>query len=133
MVVRIDFNRTLEHFKDGYLPPDVKVVLLLQELLERHFREEHDPKFYVQRVGMSERRLNGLLKKFLGRTIYQLIQDRIHEEAVKLLLYTTLTVKEISYGLGVCHPSWFSRHFRKLTGLNPRQYRVKFRVENMFS
>jgi AraC-like DNA-binding protein len=43
--------------------------------------------------------------------------------ACRLLDTTTLTVREIGYRVGYEDPYYFSRMFRKLMGLSPRQYR----------
>jgi YesN/AraC family two-component response regulator len=43
--------------------------------------------------------------------------------ACRLLDTTTLTVREVGYRVGYEDPYYFSRMFRKLMGLSPRQYR----------
>lgn len=52
------------------------------------------------------------------------IRDELREErARKLLLETHLSIAEIARQLDYSHPGHFSRAFKRLTGLTPRQYR----------
>jgi len=38
------------------------------------------------------------LRVHLDETLYELLQDRLYEESVRLLKHTTLTAKEIAMG-----------------------------------
>jgi len=111
------------------MPPDMKIVLKFEELLNHHFREEHNHEFYAAAVGMTVKGLDKLLRAYLGMTSYELIQERIHQEAINLLLHTTLKIKEITYELGISNPSWFCKCFKQKTGLRPRDYRDKVKQE----
>lgn len=92
-------------------------------LLERHFRYEHHPMFYASAMDMSLFRLNNIVRMHLGKTIYEAIQDRLHQEALHLLMHSSLKVQEIAYELGCCDAAYFARDFRKRTGTSPRAYR----------
>ena len=60
---------------------------------------------------------------YFKKTLYELLQDRIHREAVFLLSQTTLTAKEICYELGVCDPGHFTRSFKLVEGVRVREFR----------
>ncbi|WP_316793018.1 AraC family transcriptional regulator [Pedobacter frigoris] len=116
--------KNLEVFSDGnYIPPDMLVVTNFLELLEVHFRVEHGPEFYRKELKLNLEVLNGLTKCYLNKTVHRLIQERIHQEAVRLLKFSTLNIKQISYELGVSDPTWFSRSFRKHEGVSPRVFK----------
>lgn len=120
-------HRSFDIFDSGYIPPDLKVVFRLNELIETHFRREQDAEFYVEQLGYTVKRMNILTRNYIGLTVYELIQKRIHEEAMKLVQYTTLTVKEITEELGLCDPSWFCRCFKKETGMTPMALRKQLK------
>ncbi|WP_316789311.1 AraC family transcriptional regulator [Pedobacter frigoris] len=116
--------KNIEFFSEGgYIPPDMKVVMGFLELLERCFREEHDPKFYSERMGLNLELLTGLTKFYLSKSVHRLICERIHQEAIKLLRYSRLNIKQISYELGFSDPTWFSRCFSKNEGMSPRNWK----------
>ena len=48
-------------------------------------------------------------------------------EAARLLRYTDLTVGEISFRVGFTDPLYFSRAFKRQTGLPPQAYRESVR------
>ena len=109
---------------DGY------VLSQLRELIDTHFKEEHAVDFYANALNSSTSTLKRLCKRLTGKTAYDLLQDRLHREAVLLLRYTTLSFKQISNLLGVCDPAYFSRCFKIRTGYCPREYRRSFDKKN---
>lgn len=92
-------------------------------LLERDFREHRSPEHYARRLGLSVYQLNKELRFGFGSSAYELVQDRIHNESLLLLRSTRLTVRQISFSLGISDPSWFTRCFRLREGCTPKQYR----------
>lgn len=112
-----------EIFGRDYVPPDIRIICSLQALIEQYFREERDLEFYSRYLNLTLNRLNSLTRAHLGRTVYQLLQDRLHEEAVKLLKYTALSVKQIAFELGMSDPAYFFRCFKRITGMSPGEFR----------
>lgn len=112
-----------EIFRGNYIPPDVRQVRELEDLIEQHFREMRTPEFYSESLRITLSRLNTISRAHLGRSVYELLQDRLHEEAIKLLRYTTLSVKQIAYELGMSDPAYFFRCFKKITGMSPGEFR----------
>jgi len=116
------------HFPAHYTPPDLQKVMMLQKLIEVHFRQERDLNFYAKRMHLTLPRLNNLTRAHLGKTLYELLQDRLHEEAEKLLKHTSLTAKDIAYELGMNDPAYFFRCFKRVTGMRPREFRKQARM-----
>ncbi|MBN7809434.1 helix-turn-helix domain-containing protein [Algoriphagus sp. H41] len=96
---------------------------LLEAAIESHFRSKHQPSFYADLLSLSLKQLNRLSKASSGKTLSQLILDRVILEAQRLLSYSDGTVAEIAGQLGFDDPSYFSRFFRKKTGNTPEQFR----------
>jgi AraC-like DNA-binding protein len=105
-------------------PSDQRLIHELEVLLERHFKTQKRLEFYSDHLDVSLRRLNATCIYHLHKTLYELIQERRFNESKKLLEYSTLSVKEITYYLGFCDPPYFIRYFKKQTGLTPRRYRM---------
>jgi AraC-like DNA-binding protein len=118
-------QKKLSLFQPGHLPVDLRVLQHFLLLLEAHFREKKEADFYADLLGISIWRLGYLLKSHCKISFYQLLQQRLLQEAELLLQETTLTVREITFELGLENPSYFCRYFKKVTGLSPLEYRKR--------
>ncbi len=92
-------------------------------LVEKYFREKHSVYEYAELLHKSPKTLANLFSKYSNRTPVQLIHDRIHMEAKRMLVYTDLSVKEIGYYLGFDDIQSFSRFFKKGVGESPLEFK----------
>ncbi|MDE7351283.1 MAG: AraC family transcriptional regulator [Muribaculaceae bacterium] len=67
-----------------------------------------------------------LFKKEMGCTPARFIIERKMTQAMLMLSAEPLMTKEVAYALGYDNLSYFSRLFKRHTGLTPRQYRETF-------
>ena len=67
--------------------------------------------------------LNQLFKKNLDTTIFQVLESIRIENAKKLIQTTALTLEEIAANVGYDNASYFSKVFKKKTGIPPSKYR----------
>lgn len=74
---------------------------------------------------ISSRYLSDLLRQETGKTALDLIHIFLVAEA-KNLLQSSQTVAETAYALGFENPPYFTRLFKKETGLTPVEFRSKF-------
>ncbi len=98
-----------------------------QELVEKHFRERHGVQDYSDMLAVTSDYLGKTVKKALGTTASEYILEKILLEAKRLLVFTNMSSKEIAYHLHMDDPSYFSRIFKRKTGLSPNEYRVSLR------
>lgn len=96
----------------------------LKELIEKHYREHWSSHQYANALGTSTSRLNRLSKTTFNQSVLDLIHDRVLLEAKRSLIYTVRSVEEISYDLGFKDPGYFSRFFKRSTGIPPGKFRV---------
>ena len=80
----------------------------LHELLEQHHATQHHAAFYAAQLGLSLKRLNDYTRQAAGRSVTQLLHERLVVASKRLLLYSPLTVKEIAYAVGFQDPAYFS-------------------------
>ena len=92
-------------------------------LVEARYLAEHSPGYYARELGMSSRRLNTVARLFAGTTVAEAIGHRLVLEAKRQLLFSDLSVGEISFALGFEEHSYFTRVFRKRVGMTPSEYR----------
>jgi AraC family transcriptional regulator, transcriptional activator of pobA len=104
-----------------------ELVGRFQELVEKNFRQMHEVQQYAQQLAVSPDYLSKITKKFLGIPSQEYILDKLLLEAKRLLVFTSLSSKEIAYHINIEDPSYFSRIFKKKTGLTPNEYREQVR------
>lgn len=92
-------------------------------MVEEQYKEHISIEDYASELGITSAHLNTLCRRFTDRTAQQLIHERLVLEAKRNLLYTAMTISQISDSLGFSEPAYFTRFFKRLTGLSPKQFR----------
>jgi AraC-like DNA-binding protein len=78
----------------------------------------------AQRLGCSADYLSHLFHKETGETLIHYIHRQRINGAVQALVNPALSVSEIAWACGFSDPGYFTRVFRKHTGLTPQAYRA---------
>lgn len=91
--------------------------------LDRSFATRKDVDFYASDLGLTPKRLSALCQAMFGKTTSKIIEERSVIEAKRLLAYTSDDVRQIALAVGFSDHSYFSRLFRKASGLSPSEYR----------
>ncbi len=78
---------------------------------------------YAHRLNISKNYLHKTVKRFTDKTPLNWITEAVILESKIMLSYTELTISEISSQVGIEDPSYFSRLFKKQSGMSPLQYR----------
>ncbi|HAK78229.1 MAG TPA: AraC family transcriptional regulator [Runella sp.] len=79
---------------------------------------------YAELLAVSPNHLNKCVKKTLGKSAHDLLNEMLLLEAKVLLKQTNLTVTEIAYKIGKNEISDFARFFKLQTGMKPSEYRL---------
>ncbi|MCO6185450.1 helix-turn-helix domain-containing protein [Rhizobium sp. L1K21] len=93
------------------------------KLVEDHYRSHLTVQDYADKMAMSAARLNRLCKSVAGKPAQEIIHARVVLEAQRLLTYTSATSAEVAYELGFRDPAYFTRFFRRETGVTPSTFR----------
>jgi AraC-like DNA-binding protein len=96
---------------------------MLALLLEPHLSEGYpNMDFAAELVNTSARTLNRRLLEC--NTNYQALVDELRlRKAMAMLQSTQMPINEVSWSVGFRQPPNFTRMFRRMTGINPRQFR----------
>ncbi|HEX8504618.1 MAG TPA: helix-turn-helix domain-containing protein [Hymenobacter sp.] len=103
---------------------DQRLTVLLQ-LIQARYKTERKAEYYAQHLSLTTQRVNELLKEKRGFTVTQAIHNQLVLEAKRRISDGELTLKEIAYELGFNEQGYFSRFFKKQTGMTPEAFRDK--------
>lgn len=119
--------RAESHTANDYTPmngvSDNRYIGRFTALVQTEYTKYHNVKYYAGRLCITSNYLNKIVRQSLGITAKQYINNKIVEEAKRLLTYTDLTIKEIAACLYFDTVSYFTRLFHTHIGISPLQYR----------
>ena len=101
------------------------MVSTLRNAIEENFRTCHSPADYAELLYVSTPVLNSISKQYFNKTLTNLIAERMATEAKRELYLTAKSVKQIAFELGYSDEFYFSRFFKKHTGVSPAIFRNK--------
>jgi AraC family transcriptional regulator, transcriptional activator of pobA len=78
---------------------------------------------YAELLSVSPNHLNKCVKKTMGKSAHDLLNEMLLLEAKVLLKQTNLNISEISHKIGKNEISDFARFFKTQTGMKPSEYR----------
>lgn len=96
-----------------------------QKLIEKNYLTLRLPKEYAQLLSISPNYLNALCKDHLGIQAGELIRNRILLESKRLLVNLEMSISQIAYTLNFSDNSYFTKFFKKHTGITPEEFRKK--------
>ncbi|MDD5483058.1 MAG: AraC family transcriptional regulator [Kiritimatiellae bacterium] len=88
-----------------------------------HYSEDLSLKQVAAGAGISVSRAAHLVKQHTGKTIWQHLMRMRIARARQMLENTNEQCDQIALSVGFCDQSYFTKHFRRLTGTTPVHYR----------
>lgn len=92
-------------------------------LVEDNFARHWSIEEYAHRLDITPAHLNSLCRRLHGQTALGVVHQRLLLEAKRDLVYTGLTVNQIAELLGFSEPAYFTRFFKRLSGVAPTAFR----------
>lgn len=115
-------------FLTGYVKPQSpidytnRIVQATKDYLEAHYAEDISLEDLAEQVNISPQYFSKLLKKTTGFNFIDWLSMLRVKKAKELLTGTSLTVKEVCFLVGYKDPNYFSRIFKKRTGITPSEF-----------
>lgn len=95
------------------------------QLVNQHCREEHKISYYADRMCLTERYLGTVVRQTSGTTAKDWIDRALITQAKVLLRHSNHSVLQISEELNFPNPAFFSKYFKRLTGITPSEFQGK--------
>lgn len=115
----IDFAERVENSKKYKYSKPINVC---QTYIFNHLYENITLSELANLTGLNPNYLSNLFKKEVGISIKAFIQKTKIDEAKNLLSYSNYSLTEISTLLNFHDQSYFTRIFKQVTGITPKQY-----------
>jgi len=96
------------------------------ERIEQGYLEELNLKTVADELHLNPSYLGQIFKKETKRSFSQYLNQVRTKHAQKLLLYTDDTINEISEKVGFNNTNYFSKMFKKLNGITPKEFREQY-------
>ncbi len=103
------------------------VVDIVRGYVDSHLSEELNRASLSKRVFMNPDYLAKLFKEKTGQSLAAYIKERRIERAKEMLAHSELSISSIAQTVGYDNLSYFSSIFHDRTGLQPGEYRRKYR------
>jgi AraC-like DNA-binding protein len=81
-------------------------------------------KHYIQKLNTNTKKLTTVTKQYLKGTPAQIIKNIKILEAKHKLAQKQLSIQNIAFDLGFDQPTYFTKYFKKATGLTPKQFQA---------
>ena len=94
-----------------------------RSLVDRHLKDHWTVAAYASELAITPTHLNRICRQVLDCSALEVIHDRLLLEAKRNLIYTSMTVKEVSNALCFSDPAYFTRFFAKNAGQSPTAFR----------
>lgn len=104
-------NRTLRYFQ------------AFQKSVKQSLQESKPIHEYAKELNITTVHLNRICQSLVQKSALQIVHEHLINEAKKYLLNTTYSVSEVSYFLNFKDPAYFTRLFKKITGVSPSEFR----------
>lgn len=111
---------------DNIQQADVQFLRKFSKLVEQHFKTLHTVADYADLLCITPKNLSKKISLVSKDTPNEIIKNRIILESKRLLVHTTMSVKEIAYTLNYEDDAYFVRFFTKHTGISPTSFRKQF-------
>ncbi len=100
-------------------------ILELKNYIERSYAKETSLDSLSKRIGLSKFQLIKRFNRALGVSPIEYVNQRRIYHATRMLSFTNHSITQIAEKVGIQDAYYFSRIFKKVMGVSPRQYRKK--------
>ena len=124
--IMIEILRKISRRRDASKSPES--IQSAIQYIYLHFREELNLELVASQAGLSPNHFSEKFHRYMNATFKEYLTRVRLDYAVKLLLYTDISITDVSYFSGFNSVSYFMRSFKKKFDMSPLVYRKQNRV-----
>jgi AraC family transcriptional activator of pobA len=94
-----------------------------EKFLEQNYKSQKSPSFYASKMNITLKHLNRICREILDETATEIITKRVILEAKRMLIQKNKAISEIADELGYINYPYFTKLFKKQTGVTPTEFR----------
>ncbi len=94
-----------------------------KDLLVQEKKLTNEVAHYAKLLNTTPQNLNAICRKENNQSATEVLSESIISEAKRLLLYTDVTITQISYSLDFKDNPHFTKYFKRYTGITPNTFR----------
>ncbi|WP_300225956.1 helix-turn-helix domain-containing protein [uncultured Bacteroides sp.] len=103
-----------------------EIFIKFIHLIHKFCPKEREVGFYAEKLYITSHYLSSITQSITEKPAKYII-DRHAIQRVKIMLkYSNVSLQDISYELNFPDQSFFTRYFKKHTGITPLEYRLKY-------
>ncbi|OUS03586.1 hypothetical protein A9Q86_01365 [Flavobacteriales bacterium 33_180_T64] len=106
---------------------DIKYINCFGEILNSQFSIFHNVSDYAAQLDVEPKNLLRLFQKKGLKNPSEIIKDKLLFESKKRIIYTSKSIREICFEVGFYDPAYFSRFFKKHTGVTAQYFRKQYK------
>lgn len=114
------------HPEDSTVSKKRMELTKLKEYLDEHYTEKISLDDLAAQFFINKYYLTKIFKETYGTTINSYIIAKRITRAKQMLRFTDMTLEEIAVAVGMNGGNYFSRMFKKIEGISPREYRKQW-------
>lgn len=94
-------------------------------LIHKYCPQQREVGFYAEKLYITSRYLSSITQNVADKSAKYIIDKHAIQRIKIMLKYSNVSIQDISYELNFPDQSFFSRYFKKHTGMSPLEYRTK--------
>lgn len=125
-----EISRVTEDVKEAAAPGDMKEIVM--EVI-KNIRKDYKNRFSLPELAakyhLSEAYFSSAFKKVSGTSLTLFIMQIRVEKAIDLMMTTDYRFNDIAKKVGYTDQHYFTKVFKKMTDMSPREYKLKLEQE----
>jgi AraC-like DNA-binding protein len=121
----VKLSRLYENSKKDKISPDTQHIIDLEALINKQYKNNRSVVAYASQLYMTPQHLNRITKKTIGKSVSELINEKLIIEIKRYLVYTDMSSEEIAHFFNFYDNSYFTKTFKKIVGETPKTFRKK--------
>lgn len=107
----------------GACRPNCLPIYRAKKIIHKYYDKNLSLESTAKRLGLNKSYLSTLFSTEMGQTFTEYVQEVRVQKSKELLADYSLSILDVALGVGFTSQNYFTRTFKKLTGITPSEFR----------